>query len=120
MSTYKDRQGVWGVYDYDVGAYVLTVTADITEAAKKASQQGFGHVLFWPYDMGLTDAISWWNEEQKNMDLSDSIIHFFYDHVRFTRPICKETDVDEWVQFDHTAVGKICPDCQDKLGRKIQ
>lgn len=51
--------------------------------------------------------------------LEDSIVHFFYEE-EVAIPVCKLSDRDSWMMFDHTAIGKICLDCQDRIGRKIQ
>lgn len=53
--------------------------------------------------------------------LENSIIHFFSsNNGQMYGPLCEVGDWGEWVQFDHTAVGKICDDCQARLGREIR
>jgi hypothetical protein len=77
----------------------------------------YEQVMFWPFAMNLGEAIEWWG---KRSPLEDSIIHFYYiiDHS-FEVPLCQDIDRPDWVQYDHTAVGKICLDCQNKIGRKV-
>lgn len=65
MSTYKNKPGVWIVYDYDTTAYALSVHIDVVDAAKLSSRLGYGHVGFWPFGMTLPDAINWWKDEDE-------------------------------------------------------
>lgn len=55
-------------------------------------------------------------------DLSNSIIHFFSTREG-TPPLCQIVNDDdiyaEWTRFDHTAVGKICVECQVLIGRAM-
>lgn len=122
MSTFDNKEGIWILYDYDVGSYIISVHPDIVPAARQAARQAYGRVGFWPFGMERDEAINWWEGRQKDhLLLEDSIIHFFYITTFDNKtPICEDVDRDEWVQFDHTARGKICPNCEVKLGREIK
>lgn len=61
LGVYKNRTGVWCVYYYDASAQVRSVHLTCIDAARQQSRQGYGYVLFWPFEMELADAIAWWN-----------------------------------------------------------
>lgn len=122
MSTFENKEGVWILYDYDVGSYIISIYPDIVPAARQAARQAYGRVGFWPFGMERDEAITWWEGRQKDhLLLTESIIHFFYDDgVTGTSPICQIPKKDEWVRYDYTARGRICPECQAELGREIK
>lgn len=119
MTSYQDRQGIWMLYDYDASPYIMEIAIDVVPLARRAAQQAYGRVGFWPFDLAFSDAVKWWEAQDKPHPLEDSIVHFYYIEPVF-RPICLEAPRNEWVQFDHSAIGKICPDCQDRIGRTIK
>lgn len=118
MSRFQDREGVWVTYDWDQAPYVIHLYQDVVPASRACASQGYGKVLFWPFGTDLRDAINWWTNEG-GFPLENSVVHFFYVGGHET-PFCEDVDRTEWVEFDHTAQGKICSACQEKLGRTIK
>lgn len=62
MSSYRDKAGVWAVYDYSEGARVSTIHSDVVPAVREADS--FETVFFWPFDMDLDPAIEWWRKAE--------------------------------------------------------
>lgn len=52
--------GAWLVYDWDHGAYAISLHASAPEAARSAARQGYGKVAFWPFGSDLADAVKEW------------------------------------------------------------
>lgn len=118
MTSFADKPGVWMLYDYEVGPYVMKVGLDVVPLAREAARQAYGRVGFWPFELTLREAVDLWEgRDQVTHPLDDSIVHFYYSGEAV--PYCQDSERTEWVMFDNGAIGKICPDCQDKLGRKI-
>ena len=120
MPSYENREGVWMLYDYDGRPYIMHIAIDVVPLTRRAAQDGFGKVGFWPYGMEFHDAVKWWEARDRADVLTNSIVHFFYDdNLNSSAAICEVESRPEWVCFDYTAVGQICPKCQEKLNRKI-
>ena len=63
MTEVYGRKGVWFIYDFDVGPYVISVEEYVLMAVKKVAKQSYGRVGFWPFGMSLSDAVAWWEEK---------------------------------------------------------
>lgn len=46
-----------------------------------------------------------------NILSNNNILIHYYSMVTDRAPLCETGDLGEWVRYDHTAAGKICPDC---------
>lgn len=80
------------------------------------------------YEPSIKEIMDWWKTEIERIlkeelriqnELKASIIHFF-STATGSGPLCEQGDHGEWVRYDHTAIGKICPKCQKILNRKIE
>lgn len=147
MTSYQNKPGVWMLYDYETGPYVIRVEDSLVLLVREAAQQAYGRVGFWPFDKTLTEAVDWWEERNQQLVrevtgvsspekdvfvgatgrvypsdkniFTNKVVHFYYAD-RTDLPLCKDGPGPMWVQFNHETVGQICLICQDKLGRKIQ
>jgi hypothetical protein len=119
MPSYENREGVWMLYDYDGRPYIMQIAIDVVPLTRRAAQDGFGKVGFWPYGMEFHDAVKWWEARDRTDILTNSIVHFFYEEPSGLPPLCEDIEREAWVMFDSTHPGKICSLCQTKLGRTI-
>lgn len=56
----ESTEGIWMIYDYDGGPYVISLHATAETAARASARQGYGRVGFWPFDLELRDAVARW------------------------------------------------------------
>jgi len=73
VSSYQDKPGIWVLYDYDNGPYVIQLFDDVVPAAREQAQQGFGRVAFCPFGMSIRDAIKWWEKREGTTDVLTDI-----------------------------------------------
>lgn len=120
VSNYRDRDGVWIAYDYDTGPYVIMLFEDVVPAAKYTSQNGFGHVAFWPYGMSLHEGLDWWNEKVVE-EMSEQLGVDVYEHFHWAddgTAFCVTEGVGA-VDFNFEDATKVCPRCRDKISKHM-
>jgi hypothetical protein len=61
VGSYQGRQGVWVVFSYETesGAVARSIHDNSVRAIEVS--ETWDHIAFWPFNMELSEAISWWN-----------------------------------------------------------
>lgn len=82
MSSYRDRQGVWAVWDYgnDGGPQAASIHSDVVPAVREA--ESYQSILFWPFEMSLRDAIDWWKQPEVMPPFTDEDRDEIHDSVQ--------------------------------------
>lgn len=66
LQEFKNRPGVWFVYLAEVGTInVLYVTDDSVQAIVKAANEPTARLGFWPFGLGVFEAVAWWETDGK-------------------------------------------------------
>ena len=61
FTTHNGRVGVWLIYEYDHGPYAVSIHPSAEEAARRAAQNGYGKVGFWPFGTEFAEAVNKWD-----------------------------------------------------------
>lgn len=56
------RRGVWMWYDLQEGYVAQLISDDVKVVARAQATNKYGSVGFWPFGMGIADAVKWWEE----------------------------------------------------------
>lgn len=68
MAKFNNVEGVWVIYDLDESMTIRYFSADPVDVIIKHSDSGYGHIMFWPMGMPLSEAIDWWSVEKAKYD----------------------------------------------------
>ena len=67
-TAFNGVDGVWAIYSYDTEATPEYISKDVAKCVIWVASEGYGTIIFWPFNMEFKDAIEWFKKESKNYE----------------------------------------------------